>query len=145
MKISNRTKLDSTYLATIFNHCIPPGLDDETLLIFEYVDNRQTPSGLAWGRDAKFAGCIPHAFINVPRVSVFPSYPPPVKSRRASHPGWTVKLATLEEALIYVTAHECGHLRYGPSERGAHAWGMRALRRYRRHGLAQPKEIRRAA
>jgi hypothetical protein len=66
--------------------------------------------------------------------------PPPwlQNPHNAKRIGWTVELRNIAEAIVYVTAHELGHLRFGPSERSAHAWGMRMLRRYRRRGLPAP-------
>lgn len=128
------------WLSRVFNAACPPGLDDETLLIFEGVPG-ECCSGLAWGRDSKFRGSLPHAYIFVPREPKFPQYPPPQNNWGAS-PGFTVELTSLEEALIYTVGHELAHLRYGPGERPAHAWGMRALRRYRRRGLPMPQRMR---
>lgn len=118
----------------------PRGIDERSVLFFQPIDGAVT-LGHAWGSGARFPGSGPHAYVYVPRSPVFPHYPPALTRPGAPRPGWTVELRTLEESLLYVTAHELGHLRYGPSERPAHAWGMRALRRYRRRGLPIPMRL----
>lgn len=140
MRLANRTTLDPIQLARIVNAVCPRGLDDETMVIFEPVA-AACCSGLAWARDSKFPGSIPHAYIYVTVEPLFPQYPPPMKNRFTGLFGFTVRLRNIEQSLVYTVAHELAHLHFGHSERVAHAWGMRMVRRYLRRGLPAPQSV----
>ena len=139
MRLRNSTPLDSVYLARVVNIACLAGEDASTLVIFESIDG-PIFRGRAWPRDSKFRGSVPHAYIGVPREPHFPQYPVAHKNRSGGK-GWTVDLRNVEEALVCTVAHELAHLRRGPSERLAHAWAMRMLRKYRRKGLPAPRSV----
>lgn len=138
MRLRNHTPIDSVWLARVVNAVSPRDLDDDLIVQFENVPG-PCCRGLAWARGTKFSGSVPHAHIYVARAPIFPQYPPALKNRFTSRLGFTLKLESIEEAIVLVTAHELGHLRFGPGERSAHAWGMRMLRRYWRRGLPCPR------
>ena len=134
IRIKNQTNIPGAELARIVDGCWPQGLEHDVRVIFVDFAAEPTFKGRAWARDCKHPGSEPEIYIFIPVKPIFPQYPPSIPNR-AGRKGWTVELKSIEEGLIYTVAHEFGHLRHGPSERPAHAWGMRTLRRYRRRGF----------